>query len=188
VVLADSREEMFREFVAARSPALLRLAYLVCGDHGLAEDLLQTTLARTYLAWRRLDGIESLEAYSRRVLVNTATSWWRRRWRGERPTGDLPERPVGDHSHQVVERDAIWQLLDTLPARQRAVIVLRYYEDLSEAEIAVQLGMAPGTVKSYASRALATLRTQLGSAATPAPRPAPLRSSTPLCGPTAEEA
>ena len=111
-----------------------------------------------------------------------------RRWRGERPTGDLPERSVGDHSHQVVERDAIWQLLGTLPARQRAVIVLRYYEDLSEAEIAVQLGMAPGTVKSYASRALATLRTQLGSPPTPAPRPAPRPSSTALCGPTAEEA
>ena len=209
MVRAEPREEKFREFVAARSPALLRLAYLVCGDPNLAEDLLQTALARTYLAWRRLDGIDSLEAYSRRVLLNTATSWWRRRWRGERPTGDLPERPIGDHSHQVVERDAIWQLLSTLPARQRAVIVLRYYEDLSEAEIAAQLGMAPGTVKSYASRALTALRTQLSPSPDPpavppsppappsasllsppaaAPAVAPLPSAVPLCGPTAEEA
>lgn len=199
MVQTERREEKFREFVAARSPALLRLAYLVCGDRNLAEDLLQTALARTYLAWRRLDGIDSLEAYSRRVLLNTATSWWRRRWWGERPTADLPERPVGDHSHQVVERDAIWQLLGSLPARQRAVIVLRYYEDLSEAEIAVQLGMAPGTVKSYASRALTALRTQLAPPPGPpspattvssaaAPAVAPLPSAAPLCGPTAEEA
>jgi RNA polymerase sigma-70 factor (ECF subfamily) len=157
----DTRETQFRDFVAARSAALLRIAYLVSGDVHLAEDLLQTTLARTYLAWRRLDGLDSLEAYSRRVLLNTATSWWRRRWRGERATLDVPERPVSDQAERVVERDAVWRLLRTLPARQRAVLVLRYYEDLSEAEIAAQLGLSTGTVKSHASRALAALRTQL---------------------------
>ena len=96
MVPADDREAQFREFVSARSAALLRLSYLVCGDLGLAEDLLQTTLTRTYLAWRRIDGIDSLDAYSRRVLLNTATSWWRRRWRGERPTLEMPERPVSE--------------------------------------------------------------------------------------------
>ena len=162
VGLNETRDAQFRDFVAARSAALLRVAYLVCGDLNLAEDLLQTTLTRTYLAWRRLDGIDSLEAYSRRVLLNTATSWWRRRWRGERPTGDLPERPVSDQSDRVVERDAVWRLLCELPGRQRAVIVLRYYEDLSEAEIARELGLSVGTVKSHASRGLATLRARMG--------------------------
>ena len=158
----ETREAEFREFVQARSAALLRIAYLVCGEMTLAEDLLQTTLTRTYLAWRRHDGIQSLDAYARRVLLNTATSWWRRRWRGERPTGEVPERPVSDRADHVAERDAMWRLLGRLPARQRAVIVLRYYEDLSEADIAAQLGLSVGTVKSHASRALATLRAHLG--------------------------
>jgi RNA polymerase sigma-70 factor (sigma-E family) len=161
VGLTETREAQFRDFVSARSAALLRVAYLVCGDLNLAEDLLQTTLTRTYIAWRRLDGIDSLEAYARRVLLNTATSWWRRRWRGERPTLHLPERPISDQSDRVAERDAVWRLLGTLPARQRAVIVLRYYEDLSEAEIARELGLSVGTVKSHASRGLAALRARL---------------------------
>ncbi len=156
------QEAEFREFVAARSPALLRVAFLLYGDAGLAEDLLQSTLTKTYMAWRRLGGMESVEAYARRVLVNTATSWWRRRWRAERPTGWLPERAVGDPSESYADRDAIWQVLQTLPTRQRAVIVLRYYEDLSESDIAAVLGLSVGTVKSYASRALATLRERLG--------------------------
>jgi RNA polymerase sigma-70 factor (sigma-E family) len=160
---AQDRDERFREFVTARSAGLLRLAYLVCGDHNRAEDLLQTTLTRTYLALRRLDGIDSLDAYSRRVLVNTATSWWRRRWRGEYPTELLPEQPVRDQSDRIVERDAIWRLLGALPARQRAVIVLRYYEDMSEAEIASTLGLSLGSVKSHASRGLATLRLRLSA-------------------------
>jgi RNA polymerase sigma-70 factor (sigma-E family) len=170
VVAADDREVQFREFVAARSAALLRLAYLVSGDTNLAEDLLQTTLTRTYLAWRRLDGIDSLDAYTRRVLLNTATSWWRRRWRGERPTPQVPERPVSDQSDQMAERDAMWRLLGRLPARQRAVLVLRYYEDLSEADIAAELGLSVGTVKSHASRALAALRSHLGDDPAPVTR------------------
>ena len=84
------------EFVAARSAALLRTAYLLVGDWAHAEDLLQTALTKTYLAWRRLGEIEAVEAYARRVLVNTATSWWRRRWHGERPTEVLPERAGPD--------------------------------------------------------------------------------------------
>ncbi|QSB17488.1 SigE family RNA polymerase sigma factor [Natronosporangium hydrolyticum] len=154
-------EEEFREFVAARSTALLRTAYLLAGDWATAEDLLQTALTKTYLAWKRLGGIEAVEPYTRRVLINTATSWWRRRWHGEKPTETLPERPGPDRLEEALARDAIWQQVRTLPARQRAVLVLRYYEDLSEAQTAELLEIAPGTVKSQTARALNTLRKRL---------------------------
>jgi RNA polymerase sigma-70 factor (sigma-E family) len=159
--MEPTQDADFREFVAARSAALLRVSFLLCGDAALAEDLLQTTLTKTYLAWRRLGGMESVEAYARRVLVNTATSWWRRRWRGERPTAELPERPARDETDRYGDRDAIWRLLQTLPTRQRAVLVLRYYEDLTESDTAALLGLSVGTVKSHTSRALATLRERL---------------------------
>jgi RNA polymerase sigma-70 factor (sigma-E family) len=158
-------EQEFRDFVAVRSGALHRTAYLLVGDWALAEDLVQTALVKTYLAWRRLDGIAAIEPYTRKVLVNTATTWWRRRWRGERPTGVLPERPVADGAEQRAERDRVWQLIQTLPARQRAVVVLRYYEDLSEAETARLLDISVGTVKSQTSRAMESLRQRLGTAA-----------------------
>ncbi|MDG4760216.1 SigE family RNA polymerase sigma factor [Micromonospora sp. WMMD710] len=160
----DSLEEEFREFVAARSPALLRTAYLLAGDWATAEDLLQTALTKTYLAWKRLGGIEAVEPYARRVMVNTSTSWWRRRWHGERPTEVLPERAGVDEIEQQLDRDLLWRHLRELPTRQRAVLVLRYYEDMSEAQTAAMLDISPGTVKSQASRALATLRRRLGSA------------------------
>jgi RNA polymerase sigma-70 factor (sigma-E family) len=145
----------FDEFVATRSQALLRTAYLLTGDHGLAEDLLQTALAKSWFAWARIDGPP--EPYVRRVLATTYATWWRRRWRGERPTGDLPDRPAAA-GRSVEDRDALWRALATLPRRQRAVVVLRYWEDLSEAETAAALGVSTGTVKSQASKALATLR------------------------------
>ncbi|WP_328340366.1 SigE family RNA polymerase sigma factor [Micromonospora sp. NBC_00421] len=173
----DPLEDEFRDFVAARSGALLRTAYLLAGDWATAEDLLQTALTKTYLAWRRLGGIEAVEPYARRVLVNTSTSWWRRRWHGERPTEVLPERAGVDEIAQHLDRDALWQHLRALPARQRAVLVLRYYEDLSEAQTAALLEISPGTVKSQTSRALATLRRRLGAEAQldlttdPVPRP-----------------
>lgn len=156
-------EEEFREFVAARSAALLRTAYLLAGDRASAEDLLQTALTKLYLAWKRLGGIEAVEPYARRVLVNTATSWRRRRWHGERPTEVLPERPGPDEHAEAVERTVLWQHVRSLPTRQRAVLVLRFYEDLSEAQTAELLDISPGTVKSQTSRALATLRKQLGT-------------------------
>lgn len=159
-----SLEEEFREFVAARSSALLRTAYLLAGDWATAEDLLQTALTKTYLAWKRLGGIEAVEPYARRVLVNTATSWWRRRWHGERPTEVLPERPGPDRHEEALDRDVLWQHVRALPTRQRAVLVLRFYEDLSEAQTADLLEISPGTVKSQTSRALATLRKRLGAA------------------------
>ncbi len=155
-------EAEFREFVAARSPALLRTAYLlVGGDWALAEDLLQAALTKTYLAWSRIRDRESVDAYVRATLATTATSWWRRRWNGERPTGELPERPGSDETTAIDERDALWRLVRTLPPRQRAVLVLRFYEDMSEAETARTLGLSPGTVKSHTSRALAALRADL---------------------------
>jgi RNA polymerase sigma-70 factor (ECF subfamily) len=159
---AGDPERQFRDFVAARSTALLRTAYLLSGDWGAAEDLLQVSLTKTYLAWRRLDRIEAVEPYARRVLVNTATSWWRRRWHGERPTEVLPERAVSDGLDARLERDALWAHVRELPARQRAVLVLRFYEDLSEMDTATLLGVSVGTVKSQCSRALATLRRRLG--------------------------
>ncbi|TCB99699.1 SigE family RNA polymerase sigma factor [Micromonospora zingiberis] len=156
-------EEEFRDFVTARSGALLRTAYLLTGDWGTAEDLLQTALTKTYLAWKRLGGIEAIEPYARRVMVNTSTSWWRRRWHGERPTEVLPERAAADEIEQQLDRDVLWRHLRALPARQRAVLVLRFYEDMSEAQTAALLDISTGTVKSQTSRALATLRRRIGA-------------------------
>lgn len=172
----SAMEDEFREFVAARSGALLRTAYLLAGDWGTAEDLLQTALTKTYLAWKRLGTIEAVEPYTRRVLVNTATSWWRRRWHGERPTGDLPEQPGPDRHEEALERDVLWRHVRALPVRQRAVLVLRFYEDLSEAQTAELLDISPGTVKSQTSRALATLRRRLrADGLIPADLPEPAR-------------
>jgi RNA polymerase sigma-70 factor (sigma-E family) len=154
-------EDDFRDFVTARSAALLRTAYLLAGDWATAEDLLQTALTKTYLAWKRLGQIEAVEPYARRVLVNTATSWWRRRWHGERPTEFLPERAAPDRLDEQLERDALWRHVKALPARQRAVLVLRFYEDMSEAQTAALLNISAGTVKSQTSRALGTLRQRL---------------------------
>lgn len=156
-------EEDFREFVAARQPALLRTSYLLTGgDWALAEDLLQVALTKSYLSWGRIKDRGAVEAYVRATLATTATSWWRRKWHGERPTEVLPDRLSESRTAEVDERDALWQHVKLLPARQRAVLVLRFYEDLSEADVARTLGIAPGTVKSTTSRALAALRTSLG--------------------------
>jgi RNA polymerase sigma-70 factor (sigma-E family) len=154
-------EREFRVFVTERSAALLRTAYLLGGDWATAEDLLQIALTKTYLAWRRMGEIEAVDAYARRVLVNTATSWWRRRWHGERPTEVLPDRPAPDRIDERIERDRLWRHVTSLPTRQRAVLVLRYYEDLSEAETAHLLNISVGTVKSQCARAIATLRRRL---------------------------
>jgi RNA polymerase sigma-70 factor (ECF subfamily) len=151
----------FRLFVAARQASLLRVAYLLVGDWSHAEDVLQTALTKTYLAWRRLGEIEAVEAYARRIVVTTATSWWRRRWHGERPTAVLPERRLPDAAQDVAERDALWTQVRSLAPGQRAVLVLRFYEDLTEVETAKVLGISVGTVKSQSARALACLRVRL---------------------------
>jgi RNA polymerase sigma-70 factor (sigma-E family) len=150
----------FREFFASRSAALLRTAYLLTGDRQHAEDLLQTALMRCYARWSR---VESPEAYVRRALVTTATGWRRRRWQGEVPTADLPEDATADEVTPVDVRADVLRLLAQLGPRQRAVVVLRFYEDRSESEVAALLGVSVGTVKSQASRGLARLRTVLES-------------------------
>lgn len=154
-------DEAFSAYVAARQHALVRTAFLLTGDHHSAEDLVQASLARTYLAWGRIRDERAIDAYVRRTMVNEHTGWWRRAWRRrERITSELPEPPpVPDHD--VGERDEVWELVATLPPKQRAAVVLRFYEDLSEAETADALGCSIGTVKSQTSRALATLRKRL---------------------------
>jgi RNA polymerase sigma-70 factor (sigma-E family) len=144
----------FAEFVSACSPRLLRTAYLLTHDRGRAEDLLQTALTKTWLAWPRIVG--DPEPYVRRTLATTYISWWRLRSHHERPTPDVMDTvtPVGSSD----ERVDLWAALGRLPRRQRAVVVLRYWEDLPEAEVAAALGCSVGTVKSQASKALAKLR------------------------------
>jgi RNA polymerase sigma-70 factor (sigma-E family) len=155
---AQARED-FRSYVVGGSGALLRTAYLLTGNRADAEDLLQTALAKTYLSWDRIRDREAVDGYVRRVMVNTHTSWWRRRKVDERPTDELPE-PGGarDGTAELDLHDALWTALAALPKRQRAMVVLRYYEDLSEAETARIMGVSIGTVKSTTSRALAKLR------------------------------
>ncbi|CRK60951.1 putative RNA polymerase sigma factor [Alloactinosynnema sp. L-07] len=151
-------EGKFRQFVAARQDALLRTACLLSGDWASAEDLVQTTLTKTYLAWGRITDHEAADAYVRRVMVNTATSLWRRKWRDERPTEVLPEVVQPDFTDRMALSQDLWAEVRKLPARQRAVLVLRFHDDLSEAATAAALGVSVGTVKSQTSRALGALR------------------------------
>ena len=159
--MRPSDEDAFRDFVVGRSPSYLRTAFLLTGDWGHAEDLLQTSLAKVYRAWGRLRDHDNLDAYVRRVMVNTQTSWWRRAWKAEQPTGNLPDWPGPDTVDASDDRDRLRRALLTLPPRQRAVVVLRHYEDRGEAEVARLLGCSVGTVKSQSSRAMAALRSQL---------------------------
>lgn len=161
----DARAEaQFCEYAAARQQRLLRTAYLLTSDLHAAEDLVQTALAKAYLSWGKLREPRAADAYVRRIMINEHTSWWRRAWRhNEHSTDVLPERAHRDQDPiQFAQRDAMWELVQTLPPRQRAAVVLRYYEDMSEAETAQVLGCSIGTVKSQTSRALATLRGRLG--------------------------
>ncbi len=150
-------ETEFAEFVAANHARLLHLADLLIGDRGRAEDLLQTVLIRTYLRWSRVRQGNPL-GYVRAALSNARTDWWRRGGGRERPTETPPDVVAPDNATEVVGRDAVQRSLAALTTRERAVVVLRYYEDLSEAEIAHTLGIAPGTVKSTCARALGKLR------------------------------
>ncbi len=149
-----SARDSFAAFVLHRSDALLHTAYLLTQDRQLAEDLLQTALAKAWPRWSRIDA--SPQAYVRKILVNTYSSWWHRRWNGELSTGQPPvatsDEPDGDTTTDV--RTA----LERLPKRQRAVIVLRFFEDLTEAETARIMQCTVGTVKSQTSKALAKLR------------------------------
>lgn len=167
----------FAEFFSASWARLFRTTYAVAGDHAAAEDALQSAYARAYASWRRVRAAEHPEAYVRRMAVNEVLTVRRRAWwRVERPHAEPPEPPVtgdgtpGDH-------DTVWAAVRALPPRQRAVIVLRYYEELSESEIADVLGCSRGTVKSQASDALRKLRTS-DLAADHGPTPALDRSPT----------
>lgn len=158
-------DEEFTELVHAVWPSLYRTAYLMLGEHQLAEDLVQTALAKTYASWHRVREPGAAPAYARVVLANTAASWFRKRsWRNEHPADELPER-AGEHD--LSDRPAVVDALRTLPPRQRAVVVLRYYDDLSVRAVAQALGISEGTVKSQTSDALARLRTLLGDSVVP---------------------
>jgi RNA polymerase sigma-70 factor (sigma-E family) len=146
----------FTEFVGDRSPALLRAAWLLTGDSARAEDLLQTALAAV---WRRWSFIDDPEAYVRRALFTTYLTWWRRRWRGELPASAPPERAAaGDLAAESADRDAVRRALSRLSRQQRAIVVLRYVEDLSVADTAALVGCSAANVKVQAGRALAVLR------------------------------
>lgn len=156
----------FEEFVAARLGAVLRFAAVLAGDRGLAEDVVQEVLIRAHARWETIERLDRPEAYVRKMIVNEYLSWRRRSWRlvpsgaGTEVDGRLTPDPAVDHA----ERDALLAELGRLPRRQKTVLVLRYYEALSDDEIAEVLGCAPGTVRGYAARALATLRVDLSGA------------------------
>jgi RNA polymerase sigma-70 factor (ECF subfamily) len=151
----------FREFVAAHQAALLSTACLLAGDWTGGEDLLQTALTKAYLAWPRIRNRGAASAYVRKIMVRTAISAWRRRWRAEWPTAEPPDRLVDDLTGDADNRDLLWTALRSLPAGQRAVLILRFHADLTEAQTAESLGVSVGTVKSQTSRALAKLRSKL---------------------------
>jgi RNA polymerase sigma-70 factor (sigma-E family) len=155
-------EEQFRAFVVSMWPALLRTAYLLTGDHHHAEDLVQSALVRTHRYWRRIQRTDAPEVYVRRVLVSLNANRWRRRRVIEHVTDAVPE-PSGVEAPTLHLREEIWHAAQRLPAQMRAVLVLRYFEDLSVAEVAGVLGCSEGTVKSQASRGLARLRAELTS-------------------------
>jgi RNA polymerase sigma-70 factor (sigma-E family) len=152
----------YSDLVTARSGSLFHTAYLMVGDHQLAQDLLQESLVKTYVAWPRLRDVSKAEAYTRRAIVTTAISWRRRRSFHERPVDLLPEVGVADRVDELATRDALWDQLHLLPPRQRAAIVLRYYLDLSEAQTAEAMGCSVGAVKSQTSAGLSRLRDRMG--------------------------
>jgi RNA polymerase sigma-70 factor (sigma-E family) len=149
--------DTFAEFVLGRSPRLLRTAYLLTRDWAYAEDLLQIALVRAWSVWGRVES--DPEPFVRRILANVYASWWKRRWRQvEQPTHRPPERSVADEASRIDAHEEVWQAIGRLPRRQRAVLVLRYFEDMSETQIADVMGISVGTVKSQAAKALAKLR------------------------------
>ncbi|RGC66504.1 RNA polymerase sigma-E factor [Micromonospora sp. MW-13] len=157
----------FEEYVGSRGPALLRLARLLTGDEHRAEDLTQDVLARAYVHWRKIAGADRPDVYVRRMLVNANNSWWRRRSSRELAVDTFAEQAQrGDLGGEAADRDEMWRLIRALPDRQRAVLALRYYEDLDDATIAQILDCSPVTVRSHAMRALAHLRVRCGAPTT----------------------
>ncbi len=155
----NARErQQFEEFMTSRWPGLVRLAFGLTGDRWLAEDLAQTALASAYASWWRVRGADDPDAYVRRILINASKSRFRRHRVAEQPGAVAPEAATADPTASVDDRSALLGALRQLPPRQRAVVVLRYWEDLSDAQAAELLGCSASTVRSQAARALAKLR------------------------------
>jgi RNA polymerase sigma-70 factor (sigma-E family) len=156
-----AEQNEFRDFISVRLVALRRSAYLLCGDPHGAEDVVAATLAKLVRHWRRVSRLEHPDAYLRRMLVTTYLDERRRPWRAEQPTDVVPERPAAPDI-DVVDRVTLLAALDRLPPRQRAVLVLRFFDDLSVEQTADALGCATGTVKAHTHHGLAALRDLLG--------------------------
>ncbi len=170
-LVAGGPDADFASFVVARQGSLLRTAYLLTGDQQSAEDLVQTALAKLYLSLGRLRDTDHMDAYVRRILINEHISWWRRAWRRRETVANLDDFQPADASRPIedmVERTALWPVVLALPPRQCVAIVLRFYEDLSEAQTAELMRCSVGTVKSQTSRGLAALRAALASEEAPA--------------------
>jgi RNA polymerase sigma-70 factor (sigma-E family) len=163
--MGPADEAEFRDFVASRSTGLLRTAYLLTGDRGLAEDAVQAMFGRVYVSWGRIRHREALDAYCRKALVREVTSWHRRRRITHVLTPAPPERPDPAPEEPSDAAEALRDALVGLPPRQRAVVVLRFYDDMSEADVATALGISRGSVKQHTHRALASLRAALGAPA-----------------------
>ena len=165
----DEGRESFPAFVARQQASLLRLAFLLAGDRGHAEDLVQTALMKTYRHWDRISRSGEPTAYVRRALVTTHTSWRRRAWHREHPTGRLPDVAAPEPADRLDAGEQLRLALAALPPRMRATVVLRYYEDLSELQTAQLMGCSESTVNTQAARGLARLRGSLSGAAAPVP-------------------
>jgi RNA polymerase sigma-70 factor (sigma-E family) len=159
-VVQEADEAAFRDFVSSRSAPLLRLAFLLTGDRGLAEDAMQGMLAKVYLSWSRIRDRDAVDAYCRTVLVREVSSWRRTRQIQHILTAELPDQTAPTDELSDAE-DRVRRALMALPSRQRAVVALRYYGDLSEAEVAETLGITTGSVKQHTHRATRALRAAL---------------------------
>jgi RNA polymerase sigma-70 factor (sigma-E family) len=158
-VTSDAEADGFAEFVVSRERALQRTAWLLTGDWALAQDLVQTALVRSWPRWERIRRRDNPEIYVRKVMVNTWLTWTRRRWRGEQACAHVPDNAApGDLATETAIRVAVRQALATLTQRQRAVLVMRIFDDMSEADVGQALNLAVGTVKSTTAQALAKLR------------------------------
>jgi RNA polymerase sigma-70 factor (sigma-E family) len=167
----------FGEYVRSRRHALLRAAQALTGNRADAEDLLQATLVKAYQSWDRIDDPAALDTYVRRVMVNTHISGWRRRRVDEYPTDEVPDAAVADDATRESDlRDVVQRAIDRLPRQMRAAVMLRFYDDMTEPEVAAALGVSVGTVKSTVARAVAKLRkdTELGADSLPGQRDASL--------------
>ncbi len=158
-----SEEGRFREYVVGRMEVMRRTAYLFCRDWHLADDLVGVTVGKLYRHWHRVQDAEHLDAYVRRILVRSWLDEKKRAWRQREVVGELPEL-AGVEDVGVVERAGLFELLDSLPPRRRAAVVLRFYCDLSVEETAESLGVSVGTVKSQTARGLDTLRARIAEA------------------------